>query len=137
MTKYLVGIDAGTTGCKACVFDTEGNLVGIDYREYPSYYPNPGWVEQTDEDITPAMYETCRVAIQKSGVDPKDIAGVSLSSQGSPIGLLDENGELLRPFVGWQDLRGGKKEREWFNQFMSTSEHYQITGDPWGRPSPF
>ena len=51
MGKYLVGMDAGTTGCKVCVFDLEGNLIGSDYREYPCYYPNEGWVEQIPEDI--------------------------------------------------------------------------------------
>ena len=38
---YLVGIDAGTTGCKTCVFDVDGHLIGSDYREYPCQYPHP------------------------------------------------------------------------------------------------
>ncbi len=39
MAQYLVGLDGGTTGCKTCIFDLDGKLVGSDYREYPSYYP--------------------------------------------------------------------------------------------------
>ncbi|MEG2419242.1 MAG: FGGY family carbohydrate kinase, partial [Eubacterium sp.] len=109
MGKYLVGMDAGTTGCKVCVFDLEGNLMGSNYREYPCYYPKEGWVEQIPEDMTPALYATCKAAIEKSGVNPKDILAIGLSSQGSVIGLLDEDGKLIRPFVGWQDLRGGAK----------------------------
>ena len=42
MGKYLIGIDEGTTGCKTCIFEFDGTLVGSDYREYPCYYPNPG-----------------------------------------------------------------------------------------------
>ena len=100
MGKYLVGMDAGTTGCKVCVFDLEGKLVGSDYREYPCYYPHEGWVEQIPEDITPALYATCKTAIERSGIQPKDILGVGLSSQGSVIGMLDQHEKLIRPFVG-------------------------------------
>ena len=82
MGKYLVGMDAGTTGCKVCVFDLEGNLIGSDYREYPCYYPHEGWVEQIPEDMTPALFKTCKEAIRKAQVDPKDIIAVGLSSQG-------------------------------------------------------
>ena len=63
MGKYLVGIDEGTTGCKTCIFDIEGNLIGSDYREYPCYYPKPGWVEQVAEDITPALFDPARLQL--------------------------------------------------------------------------
>lgn len=44
MAKYLVGIDEGTTGCKTCVFDLAGNILGTAYREYPATTPTPvGW----------------------------------------------------------------------------------------------
>lgn len=132
MGKYIVGMDAGTTGCKVCVFDLEGNLIGSDYREYPCYYPQEGWVEQIPEDMTPALFKTCKEAIRKAQVDPKEIMAVGLSSQGSVIGLLDENGELIRPFIGWQDIRGGEKEMNWITERISREEHYQHTGDPLG-----
>lgn len=44
--KYLMGVDEGTTGCKAILFTDEGTQIASTAREYPSYYPNPGWVEQ-------------------------------------------------------------------------------------------
>jgi len=75
MGKYLLGLDEGTTGCKAVIFDFEGTVMGSDYREYPCYYPNPGWVEQTAEDITPALYATVKATIADAGVDPKAIVG--------------------------------------------------------------
>ncbi|KNZ42862.1 xylulokinase [Acetobacterium bakii] len=132
MGKYLVGIDGGTTGCKTVVFDLDGNIIGSDYREYPCYYPKTGWVEQTAEDITPALFDSCKAAITASGVDPKEILAVGFSSQGSVIGLLDENGKCIRPFVGWQDLRSGEKEIEWITDRMPREDYYQLTGDPLG-----
>ena len=49
--KYIVGIDEGTTGCKTCVFDENGKLISSSSREYPSYYPQPGFVEQDIYEI--------------------------------------------------------------------------------------
>ena len=66
MAQYLVGLDGGTTGCKTCIFDLDGKLVGSDYREYPSYYPEPGWVEQTTGDLLPNFYDSIKTAINKS-----------------------------------------------------------------------
>lgn len=127
--KYLVGIDEGTTGCKTCIFDLEGNLIEGDYREYPCYYPKPGYVEQLAEDITPALFDSCKAAIANSGIDPKDIVAVGLSSQGGVTGPVDKDGKLLRPFIGWQDLRG-TEEYEQIKAKISLEEYYEISGTP-------
>ena len=34
MGKYVMGIDVGTTGSKAMIFDLKGNVIGKGYREY-------------------------------------------------------------------------------------------------------
>ena len=129
--KYLVGIDEGTTGCKTCVFDVDGNVLGQDYREYPCHYPRPGWVEQVPEEITPALFASCKTAVERSGVDPAQIVALALATQGAVIGLLDEQGELIRPFVGWQDLRG-EESVSCITDQISVPEYYEITGDPLG-----
>ena len=74
MAQYLVGLDGGTTGCKTCIFDLDGKLVGSDYREYPSYYPEPGWVEQTTEDLLPNFYDSIKTAINKSGINYESLS---------------------------------------------------------------
>lgn len=132
MTTYLMGIDAGTTGCKTCIFDLDGNLIGYDYREYPCYYPNPGWVEQLPEDMTPALFDSVRTAIRDAGVDPKDIKSMALSTQGSVFGALDENDKLLRPFIGWQDVRGVEYiEKVKNGEYGITADrYYEIAGYP-------
>lgn len=104
--KYLMGIDEGTTGCKACLFTQDGRMVASASREYPSYYPQPGWVEQDIEEIKEAVFSACRETIRKSGVNPQDILGVSHSNQGITMVLLDENEEpVMDHTIGWQDLR--------------------------------
>ena len=101
-----MGIDEGTTGCKACLFDDIGAPVAIASREYPCYYPHPGWVEQDINEIRNSVFNACKEAIVKSNIDPKDIVGVSHSNQGITMVLLDENDKPVLPrTIGWQDLR--------------------------------
>ena len=57
-------------------------------------------LEQIEEDLLPAFFDSIKTAITDSGIDPADIIGFGFSSQGSIIGLLDENGDLIRPWVG-------------------------------------
>lgn len=128
MGKYLVGIDAGTTGCKTCIFDFDGNLIGSDYREYPCYYPAPGYVEQKSEDLLPSLFACCKQAILNSGVDKKEIVAMGLSSQGSTVGLIGEDGKLLRDFVIWQDIRATEEEVADIAKIVSPDEYYNITG---------
>lgn len=131
MKQYLVGIDAGTTGCKTCVFDLEGNVIGADYREYPCYYPQPGWVEQKAEDMTPSLFDSCKAAIVDSKVEPENIIAMAISTQGSVFGPLGEGNELLRPFIGWQDARGVSYVDNFRNgNYMDPDEYYRISGYP-------
>lgn len=107
--KYLVGIDEGTTGCKASIFDENGRLIAIKGREYPSYYPHPGWVEQNIDEIKEAVFACCRDVVSsvvRMGIDKNDIAAISHSNQGITMVLLDENEKPVRDrTIGWQDLR--------------------------------
>lgn len=50
--------------------------------------------------------------------------------------MLDENGELLRPWVGWQDLRGEGEGIEYLTSRIPRSEIYKQTGDPVGTTFP-
>ena len=133
-SDHCSGIDAGTTGCKTVVFDLDGNVLGQDYREYPCIYPGPGLVEQTYQDIVPPLIESCRAAITNSGVPATEIRAVAFSTQAPLQALVDGDGRLIRPFLGWQDLRGAPyipKLREAY----TPDRFYQETGDPLGTNS--
>ena len=126
MKKYLVGIDEGTTGTKTCVFDLDGHLVSSAYQEYPSYYPQPGYVEQDIDMITKAIFETCKKATSK--VNSDDIIAVSISAQGAACILLDDKENVVRKrMIGWQDLRNTEVSDDIFNK-ISDDEHYEIEG---------
>lgn len=104
--KHLMGVDEGTTGCKAILFNENGKQVASTGREYSSYYPHPGWVEQDIHEIKEAVFTCIRDTINKSGVNPQDIVGISHSNQGITMVLLDENEQpVFEHTIGWQDLR--------------------------------
>ena len=132
MSKYLVGIDEGTTGCKTCVFDIRGNQLSKSYQEYACYYPKPGYVEQDIDEITSAVFATCCEAISSSGIDPKEIAAVSFSNQGGIVVLLDENEALVRRMgIGWQDLRYLDVVSD-LRSAISERDNYSLSGMPLG-----
>jgi xylulokinase len=130
--KYLMGIDEGTTGCKACLFDETGELVASASREYPSFYPHPGWVEQDIEQIKDSVFAACKEAIEVSGVDPIEILGVSHSNQGITMVLLDENEKPVRnKTIGWQDLRYVDILPE-MQQIVDADEYWKLSGMMFG-----
>ncbi|MCX7643266.1 MAG: FGGY family carbohydrate kinase, partial [Armatimonadetes bacterium] len=64
----LMGVDTGTTGVKAVIFNCDGEILGQGYREYPLIYPGPnGWVELDAEQIWEATKEAIAEAIAKAG----------------------------------------------------------------------
>ena len=104
-----MGIDEGTTGCKACIFDENGRMISIAYREYGSYYPQPGWVEQNIDEMRESVFAASREAIKsaiRKGIRREDIVAVSHSNVGITFVLLDEDEKQIRNrTIGWQDLR--------------------------------
>lgn len=127
--KYLAGIDIGTTGAKAIIFDLQGAVLGSGYREYPCTYPKPGWVEQDAPLIVAQMMEAAQEAIAKAGVNPKEIAAVSFSAQRCCTILLDQHGDLIRPMISWQDNRTPAEVAD-IRAKISDEDYHQITGFP-------
>lgn len=130
--KYLMGVDEGTGGCRAILFDQEGRQIAVTGREYPSYYPHPGWSEQNIDEIRGGVYACIRETIIKSKVDPADIAGISHSNQGITMVLLDENEQpVFDHTIGWQDLRHIDMLPE-LKAEVDLEEYWKISGMQYG-----
>ena len=102
---YLIGVDLGTTGTKAAVFDSEGNLVADAYEESILHYPKPGWVEQDPEDIYGSAVRTIKTCLEKGKVNPADVAAVAFDGQMAGIGSVDEAWQTPTPYDSWLDTR--------------------------------
>jgi xylulokinase len=103
--KYLIGVDLGTSGTKAALYDLDGNLVAGASREVPLYYPKPGVVEQENDDFYRTAAQTVRECIQQSGIDPRQVAAIAFDSQMAGIGSIDEDYKPATRFDSWLDMR--------------------------------
>jgi len=127
--KYLAGIDIGTTGAKAAIFDLSGNPFASAYREYPCSYPKPNWIEQDPGQLVLNAMDASKEAFLKSGINKNDITALSISSQRSCTIFIDKNHKLLRPMISWQDSRSGLEVDE-IRSKISDIDYYKITGFP-------
>jgi len=67
---YLLGIDIGTSSCKATVFAPDGTAVVSASASYPVYYPKSGWAEQDPEDWWNGACEALRLILERGKVKP-------------------------------------------------------------------
>ncbi len=125
--KLLAGIDAGTTGSTVMIADTDGNVIGTAYREYPCVFPHPGWVEQEMEIMWSRICEASREVIAKTGVDPKDIASVGFSSQRGTFICVDKDMKPLANSIVWSCGRAGE-ELKWIEQNLGADRFHDISG---------
>lgn len=98
-----IGVDLGTSAVKLLLMDSEGRIVNIVSREYPLYFPHPGWSEQKPEDWFSNTMEGIKELI--ADVDKSQVAGISFGGQMHGLVILDENDEVIRPAILWNDGR--------------------------------
>ncbi len=102
---YVLGIDLGTSGMKAVLFDRAGGRVSSATAEYPLLQPQNGWAEQDPERWWSAAVLTIGQVLTESGVAPGDIAAIGISGQMHGLTALDSEGRVLRPAILWCDQR--------------------------------
>ena len=107
MTKkaYLLAHDLGTTGDKATLFDTRGDVVAKTLKRYGTSYPQAHWAEQDPHDWRAAMFETTQRLMRQSAVAPAQVAAVSFSGQMQGAVFVDREGRVLRSAIIWADQR--------------------------------
>jgi xylulokinase len=101
----LIGLDVGTTSCKAGLFDARGNLVALATAPYPVLRPRPGHVEQDAEWYWEGAVRCLRELLGAPGADPASLAGLSACGQAPTLILLDGEGRPVGPAILWQDTR--------------------------------
>ena len=104
--EYILAIDQGTTSTRAILFDDKMSPVVTAQKEFPQYFPNPGWVEHDPEDIWCGVLATCREVIAKTGLNIKEIKGIGITNQRETVVVWDKNsGKSLGNAIVWQDRR--------------------------------
>ncbi|MBE0688674.1 MAG: xylulokinase, partial [Anaerolineae bacterium] len=103
MTGYLIGVDVGSSDCKALVMDPGGTVIASSAVPYPTRYPRPGWAEQDAHDWYRAACRAIREAMRD--LDSREVIALAVDGPAHNVALLDENGNVLYPVIHWSDLR--------------------------------
>jgi xylulokinase len=125
MPKYLIAHDIGTSGNKATLFTTEGELVKSTVFHYDAYYFNSNWAEQDPQDWWEAICKSTKELLKD--IDKKDVLAVSFSGQMMGCVCVDKEGEPLRRAIIWADMRASK-EAEYIASKISLEKFYRIVG---------
>ena len=107
--SYLIGVDGGTEGIRAFVFDLDGRIIASHATPYTTEFPHPSWAEQNPEDWWAAMGASVKGAMAKSGVNPADILAMSADTTCCSVVALGSDGRPLRPCMIWMDVRSAKE----------------------------
>jgi xylulokinase len=126
---YLIGTDIGTLGTKTVLIDSTGKVHSEAFQEYDVLTPKQGWAEQWPTPWVESTYTTINEVINKSKVNPKDIAGISISALYGGSGIpVDKKYEPIRPCIIWADRRA-VEECRWVQDNIGIEEIYKITAN--------
>ena len=99
----FVGVDLGTSAVKLLLMDENGKIKNIVSKEYPLYFPHPGWSEQKPEDWFAQSMEGLKELLE--GFDKDQVKGISFGGQMHGLVALDKEDKVIRPAILWNDGR--------------------------------
>ncbi|MEI7702734.1 MAG: glycerol kinase GlpK [Planctomycetia bacterium] len=106
MPSKILALDQGTTSSRAIVFDDEARILAVAQKEFPQYFPQPGWVEHDAEEIWSSQLAVARAALRKAKLSASDIAGIGITNQRETTLLWDRRtGKPIHNAIVWQDRR--------------------------------
>lgn len=111
--KYLIGLDNGGTFSKAAVFDEDGRQLAVASVPTVTLTPKPGYTERDMTELWEVNAQAIRQAIGKSGVSPRDIAGISFSGHGKGLYLVGRDGKPSYNGIVSTDARAWEYVERW------------------------
>jgi xylulokinase len=122
----LLGIDVGTTGCKAAAFSPAGKRLAGAYREYPTVRPRDGWALLDSRSVWERIRETIAEVASQTERDP--ITALCVSTMGEAMTPVSRNREILGPCILSSDTRGGEFVSE-LETRVGRAEFYRINAN--------
>ncbi len=123
---YYIGADLGTSSLKMILADDNMNIINTATKEYPLSFPHPGWSEQNPEDWWSAFFTV--FADLTNGIDKSLIASISVAGQMHGLVTLDENDNVIRPAILWNDGRTNK-ETDYLNTVIGKEKLSELTAN--------
>lgn len=123
---YYIGVDLGTSAVKLLLMEGSGKICNIVSKEYPLFFPHPGWSEQNPEDWFVQSMEGIKELTE--GIDRKEVAGIGFGGQMHGLVTLDKDDNVIRPAILWNDGRTGE-ETEYLNTVIGKEKLSQYTAN--------
>jgi len=128
MSKYLLGMDYGTGGAKACIINTDGDVLGYSFEEYPIIHSKPGWSEHDPQlywEIACRFIESC---ISQAQISSGDIKGIAVSSALPSKVMVDKQGRCINNAYNLMDRRA-TAEVEYLKKNIGEERIFKISGN--------
>lgn len=119
-----IGIDLGTSAVKLLLMDGERKIQRIVSKEYPLYFPRPGWSEQKPEDWYAQTIAGMRELL--ADADKSQVAGISFGGQMHGLVILDKEDQVIRPAILWNDGRTWE-ENDYLNHVIGKERLSEYT----------
>jgi xylulokinase len=129
----LLGLDLGTTGCKAAVYDDSGHTLGESYLEYGLITLSAVEIEQDPQAWWQLTCQAVRQAVAAAKAGRSDVRAIAVSSQGISFVLLDAAGHPVSNAINWLDSRALAESAE-ILRYYTGQELFGLTGK---RAAPF
>lgn len=124
--KLYIGIDLGTSAVKLLLMDAQGQIKNMVSKEYPLEFPQPGWSQQAPEDWRKAIMEGIPELL--TGFNGADVAGIGCGGQMHGLVILDENDNVIRPAILWNDGRTAKQV-DYLNNVVGKDKLSKLTAN--------
>ena len=125
--NFYLGLDMGTTGVKAAVFDASGNMAGAGLTEYTLETPAPDIVELDADIYWESAKSAIAEAVKKAAIAPEQIVSIAITGQAETLIMVDSDGNPLRKAIVWLDNRAADEARELDERF-GTEELFRLSG---------
>ena len=112
---YYIGIDLGTSAGKLLLMEESGMICNIVSKEYPLFFPHPGWSEQNPGDWFTKSKEG--ILELTKDIDRTQVAGIGFGGQMHGLVTLDDQDQVIRPAILWNDGRS-QEETDYLNNVI-------------------
>ena len=126
-TPVVVGVDVGTSSCKAVVTTAGGVRLGAATTTYSLFVSSDGTAEQDPEVWWRGACQSIREALGRSDIPAAAVSAVAVTGQMRGVVLLDEKGEVVRPAISWNDQRCQGDVAAVGRKWTATRPPYRLT----------
>ena len=109
---YYLGIDFGTTGVRAGLYDKGGTEIGFSSVSYETKSEKAGFAEQSPEDWWNALGKATRELLEKTSTSSWEVVSLAVDFHSCSVMLCHRDGSPLRDCLIWMDVRAAAESDE-------------------------